>query len=253
MRLALLIPRVSLHRPGGDPLTLLCLSLVVVQVLLSLQGGFPAAMWIYETFGLTRAGVLSGRVWQVGTHPFLHAGWIHLLLNWLVVFLAGGRVFHILGGRGFTGVFAGGVLGGSALHLLFHPATPLGIAGEVSNAPLVGASGGAMALLVAVTTLSPDSRMWPLAVSGKNLARGILLATFVLFLITPGLDVPALGAVGRFLVASGLGSLFEVGHIYHFGGGLAGWLYVKRLLRRPVTLDELRRQRAKREGRLKHG
>ena len=38
--------------------------------------------------------------------------------------MIGGRVYHILGGRGFVKIFFGGVLAGSVLHLLFHPQVP---------------------------------------------------------------------------------------------------------------------------------
>jgi len=244
-----LFPRIRLHRPGWDVLTVTCVVMVVVQGVMAKLGGFPAAMPVYEQFGLAREGLLGGRVWQLGTHALMHGNWFHLTANVLVVYLVGGRVYHILGGRGFAKVFWGGVLVGSVLHLLFHPVQPMG-AGveEIRNAPLVGASAGAMALLLALTTLSPDSRMWPVPVSGKNLGRGLLLASLLLFLLTPGLGVPGFSVVGNWLVAMGQGGIFTMGHIYHLGGGLMGWLYVWRLLRRPVTLEQLQRQRQRREG-----
>lgn len=227
-------------------LTVTCVAMVLVQVVLAAMGGFPAAMPVYERFGLTWAGVKQGQLWQLGTHALVHGNWFHLTLNVLAVYLVGGRVYHILGGRRFVWIFWVGVLFGSLLHLLFHPAQPMGI-GEIQNAPLVGASAGAMALLLAMTSLSPDSRMWPVPVSGKNLGRGLLIGSLVLFLLTPGLGIPGLSAVGAWFVELGQGTIFQMGHIYHLGGGLVGWLYVRRLLGSPVTLKQLKEQRERRE------
>jgi membrane associated rhomboid family serine protease len=45
----------------------------------------------------------------------------------------------------------------------------------------------------------------------------------------------------------GMGAVFAMGHACHFGGGLAGWLYGRWLLRPRVTLERLRRDRKRRE------
>jgi len=247
-----IIPRVSLHRPGFDVLTLLCAVLIVIQVMVEVSGGVMAHIsgGLYETFGLSRPGISSGRVWQLFTHPFLHGSWMHLLLNGLMIFLMGGRVFHILGGRAFAKIFFGGVLAGGLLHVLLQPRFPLGEDGSmIADAPLVGASAGAIALLLALIILSPDSRMWPFMISGRNLGRGLLVATVILFVLTPGLNIPVLSAVGLWLTEkAGLEALFDISHICHFGGGLVGMVYARRLLHSPVSLEQLRRARKRREG-----
>lgn len=246
-----LLPRVSLHRPGLDAVTIVCVTLIAVQVVIEISGGVDLniAGGLYEVFGLNRPGVLAGRVWQFATYPFLHGGWMHLLFNWLIIYLMGGRVSHILGGRAFAKIFFGGVIVGGLLHVVLQPKYPLGEGGPmIAYAPLVGASAGALALLLALTSLSPDSRMWPIMVSGKNLGRGLLVATLILFAFTPGLGIPILSDAGSWLAQSaGLASLFSVSHLCHFGGGLFGMIYVRRLLRSPVTLEELRRARERRE------
>lgn len=156
---------------------------------------------------------------------------------------------HILGARAFAKIFFVGVLVGGMLHLLFYPRYPVGEDFSAAYIPLVGASGGLMALLMVITSLSPDSRMWPIMVSGRNLGRGLLLSTLILFLLTPGLKIPILSGMGKWLVQAGdLGVIFQISHICHFGGGVVGILYARRLLRSPVSLEDLRRARKRREG-----
>ena len=104
-----------------------------------------------------------------------------------------------------------------------------------------------MALLMALVSLSPDSRMWPLMVSGKNLGRGLMFSTLILFLLTPGLKIPILQAVGEWLAFSGgMAPLFQASHICHLGGGMIGMFCAHRLLR-PVSLKDLQRDRKRRE------
>lgn len=246
-----MLPRVRLHRPGVDVLSALCLLLVLVHVVIEISGGVEH--WIrqglYESLGLSRPGILDLSLWQIASHAFLHAGWWHLILNLTMIYLAGAGIHHILGGRAVALIFAGGVMAGSVLHLGLQPEFPIGWEGEPSFIPLVGASGGAMALVLALVTLAPDARVWPLPVSGKNLGRGILLAALLFYFLTPGLGLPGFSSVGRLLVdpnrpESGL--LFRVGHLYHLGGGLLGWYYARRLLR-PISLGDLRRARERRE------
>ena len=249
MRRPSFLPRISLHRPGFDILTLLCLVLLAVHVAVVVGGGETAlvAGGFYESVGLSRPGVLAGKGWQFLTYPFFHGNWPHLLLNWMVIYMIGGRVLHILGARAFTRIFFGGAVGGGLLHVLLFPSYPLGEAITPPHLPLVGASGGMMALLIVLVSLSPDSRMWPLMVSGRNLGRGLMFSTLILFLLTPGLKIPILKAAGEWLAGSGgMAPLFQASHICHFGGGLVGMLYAHRLLR-PVSLKHLQRDRKRRE------
>jgi hypothetical protein len=108
-----------------------------------------------------------------------------------------------------------------------------------------------MALLITLVSLSPDSRMWPLMISGKNLGRGIMLSALILFLFTPGLAFPGLSKVGSWVARDeALGaSLFLISHPCHIGGGLVGLLFTRRLLGKPVSLEELQLDRKKREER----
>lgn len=216
--------------------------LVLLWLPVAAAGGPEQVPWWYHTFGLSRDGFLAGQAWQPLSYGFLHGSTVHLLLNAVVLVLIGGRVEHILGGGPALRIFLLGVLGGGGVHLLLVP-------GGTDTPILVGASGGAMAWLLTLTTLSPESRMWPLPVSARNLGIGLLLASALLAAVNPALGVPGLAAVGRLAESLGLGSIGAIGHACHLGGGIAGWVAGRWILRPRISLESLRRQRELREQR----
>ncbi len=215
-------------------------ALVALYGLVALAGGVDRLEAWYLALGLRRADVLAGRFWQVATHALIHGNGWHVGLNAAMLWLLGSRVERMLGRTGTAKALALGVLGGAFGHLALVP-------GEGASMPLVGASGACMALLLVVTTLSPDSRMFPLPVSGRNLGLGVLLAEGGFALINPDLGIPGLSALGSHLSGMGWGTWFRIGHACHFGGGLAGWLYARTWLRNPVSLADLREQRRRSE------
>ena len=233
----------NLRQIGSSPACWTWVALVLgVQLLVTAAGGQnrqPAWSW-FETFGLNRQEVFSGKIWQVFTYGFLHGGWLHVGLNSLFLLVIGSRIEHMTGHAGIVKATFVGVLGGGVGHLILAPGG--------SNAPLlVGLSGACMALLLLLTTLSPQSRMMPIPVSGKSLGLGILTAELILALIDPSLGLPGFSELGMWLVNHGQGAWFQLGHACHFGGGLAGWMLGKWLLRPRISLKRLRRDRERRE------
>lgn len=208
---------------------------IAIQLAVEISGGTEACGLWFENFGLSREGFLSGKIWQLGSHGMLHGGWPHALLNVLMVLLAGSRIEHVAGRTAMMKCMVSGILAGGLFHLLLGAGL------------LVGLSGGCFALLLLLTTLSPQSRMFPLPLSGRNLGIGILLAALLLALINPDAGVPGFSQAGRVLSDHGMGSWFEMGHACHFGGGIAGWLLGRWMLRPRITLARLRSERAKRE------
>ena len=227
--------------PGSWAWMIGILVLEVLVVLLGGPGQQPAWSW-YEWLGLSRMGILSGKFWQFISYGFLHGDFIHAGVNAVFILLVGSRVEHIAGCGVLTKGLLFGVLGGAVGHLALN-------SGNVNDTLLVGMSGGCIALLLLLTTLSPQSRMMPLPVTGKSLGLGILVAELVLALMDPALAVPGFSVLGTWLVQHGMGHWFRIGHACHFGGGLAGWIYGRWLLRPRVSLKQLERSRARRETR----
>lgn len=181
--------------------------------------------WIFATFGLSREGLLRGQAWQLVSHAFLHGNILHLAINALGLLLIGSRVERIGGAAAVAKVLLAGVLLGGLVQVIAAPAPH-------RDFQLVGISGGFTALLLWLTTVSPESRMAPLPISAKNLGRGIILAE------------------GAFLIGSWFipqGGLQVVAHGCHFGGAIAGWWMGRRMFRPSVTLEGLQRDRARRE------
>lgn len=225
-------PRAVLRAPATC-----CWVLVLtgIHLWLSVAAGPDGMRWWYENLGLSREGTPAGMILRVFTYALLHGGWWHVALNVLFLWFVGSRIEHVAGARVMTRCVFLGIVAGGCGHLL------------LGSGLLVGVSGGCFALLLMHVTLSPDSRMMPLPVSGRSLGAGLLLAALLLALANPELGIPGIGAAGRALVDHGMGSWFEIGHACHLGGGLAGWLYGRWMLRPRVSLERLRRQRAKRE------
>jgi len=216
------------------------LPLVGIHLLMEMQGDPARTNGIYQWFGLQWETFLSGRIWQPLTYGLLHGGTIHLLVNCIGIALLGSRAEHICGAGGFLRVCLLGILAGGVAHLAVSQ-------GGAEAPILVGFSAAVMALLLLLTTLSPDSRMWPLPVRGRSLGFGLLAAEGILALIDPGLGLPWLSEAGQWISRHGGASWFQIAHGCHFGGGLAGVLYGRWMLRNRITLESLRRARERRE------
>ena len=111
----------NLRQLGSSPVTWASVAVILtIQAAVSLAGGQdhqPAWGW-YETFGLSRQGIFSGKVWQIFTYGLLHGGWLHAGGNSLLVLLIGSRIEHMAGGSAVVKALAGGILGGGVAHLL---------------------------------------------------------------------------------------------------------------------------------------
>ena len=233
----------NLRQLKSAPLSWTWAGVVVgIQGLVTLVGGpdqQPAWAW-FVALGLSREGIFAGKIWQVFTYGFLHGSGFHVGMNAVFVLLIGSRIEHVAGRRVLMQAIIFGIFGGGISHLLLAP-------GGVGAALLVGLSGGCISLLLLLTTLSPQSRMMPLPISARSLGLGVLAAEFILAVIDPELGIPGFSSIGKKLGEHGLGSWFQMGHACHFGGGIAGWMLGRWLLRPRITLKRLRRDRERRE------
>ena len=62
---------------------------------------------------LSKEGIESGWVWQLLTYQFMHAGWLHLIVNSWVIIVFGTELERLLGGRRYLALmFSSGIVGG---------------------------------------------------------------------------------------------------------------------------------------------
>ena len=220
-------PRCLSYLPGVDVVSGLVAVLVVVHFLLLLAGGPIGAPWYYQNFALSWGEFSHGKIWQLLTYGLLHSDGLHLVINLLVLWLVGKRVLLILGSRHCLQMMFFGVLAGGLLHLLTGV---LLLRNGYAESNLVGISGACLALLLTLTTLSPNDRFRFLPVSGKNLGLGLIIAELLLWFMHPGLGLPVFSNLGELLVTWGGPGLFRISHACHLGGALAGYLLARRLL-----------------------
>jgi membrane associated rhomboid family serine protease len=191
--------------------------------------------------GLAKPNFLSGDFWQPLTYALIHADWPHLLVNGAAILLFGSKIEHIAGKKTIQLVAITAALAGGLFFLLLSPgASP-------ASQRLVGSSAVCFAFLSLLTTLSPDSRFLPFFVSGRSLGMGVILANLILALLNPDLPTGPLARLGA-QISENIPGLFRISHACHLGGSLAGYFAGRFLLRPRVTIESLRKDREKREG-----
>jgi membrane associated rhomboid family serine protease len=210
--------RVGLPRPARAALYLLILNLVafVGQILLP----DPAA-------GVDRlsqwCGVTVGSFWQPWryvTFQFLHGGIGHIFLNMLVLYMFGSVLERHWGSRRFVTFYlsCGAVAG--LTYVVIGAIRGLG-----AEVPLIGASGGGYAILLACAVLFPHMR--------------IIFFVFPMSMRTAALIIFAIAILSVLGGARAASGAFW-SHVAHLGGaGMAAvWLWVVpnvRGLRRRTT------------------
>ncbi len=214
------------------------LLLLAIQSWVEWRGGYLAVAELYERWGLSPETWRQRHYVSLLTYALLHGSFTHAICNGLMLLFLGARLESWLGGKRVFWLWLGGIVLGGCFH---------GWMSGSSTAVLVGASGAAMALLLCLTTLSPQSRLFPLPLSAGNVGLGVLLSSLILMLLDPDAPVALLAGWGKAIEARWGDDIFRIGHACHFGGALAGWLFARWILRRPVLLEELQASRAKRE------
>jgi membrane associated rhomboid family serine protease len=88
---------------------------------------------------------LSQQPWTIVSAMFVHANFLHILVNMISLYFLGSFLFRAAGERSFLAVFFLGGLTGNALYVLLGP----------SLTPAVGASGAVYALGGALAVIVP--------------------------------------------------------------------------------------------------
>ncbi|MDQ3623499.1 MAG: rhomboid family intramembrane serine protease [Verrucomicrobiota bacterium] len=172
----------------------------VAQLLLESIG---QERWLWDWLALSSQTVEAGRLWVFGSFPFLHDGPLHLLANVIVLYFAGRELEPIVGTRHFLGIYVAGAFAGGITQWLVIP-----------GSPVVGATAGIVAVVLAFTTILPELELCahlffilPVRVRAKRLALLTFAASGILYSV-PGVQTIAVGMLV---------------------GAVVGWFYVKQL------------------------
>ncbi|MGA2141328.1 MAG: rhomboid family intramembrane serine protease [Brevinematales bacterium] len=157
------------------------------------------------------------------TYLFLHGGYLHIIGNMLFLFIFGGNIEDILGHIRFIFFYlAVGACGG-----LFQAALTMG-----TSDPIIGASGAISGVLTAYILLFPNRRILTIIFLGFFIMP-VRIPAFIYITIWIGGQL--LGLASSVLGRSGS----NVAYFVHFGGIIAGFLYIsvqrRSLLRKYYT------------------
>lgn len=177
-------------------------------------------------------GIAHGYFWQLLTYQFMHAGWVHLLLNCWALFVFGRPVEWAVGKSRFLVVyFLSGIFGGllqvMACYLWPHYYFGGGFYEGTFYGGTVGASAGLFGIIASFTMLFPEQPLYML-----------------LFFVIP-LKLRAKTLLAVLLVTTGLGISFprsilggNVAHFAHLGGILCGLAFSRFYFLRSLRLPE---------------
>ena len=196
------------------PVTLVVLVAMAIAYFLQGRVGdvatVPFMLWPLgdHVLGVDASGqeVVAGfRPWQLVTYALMHGNFPHLFFNALALFQFGPAVEQALGGRRFAIYLLVCVVGAGLLQLLV---AALSAADQAR--PVLGASGGMYAVLLAYGMLFPKHRLMlifpPIPMSARTM-------------------VIVFGAMSLLLGVTGAQA--GVAHFVHLGGMLFGWLLIR--------------------------
>lgn len=138
--------------------------------------------------------------WQLITYMFMHGGFWHLFMNMFALWMFGMELENIWGSKKFLTFYITCGIGAGLTNLFLAPLL------TSISLPTVGASGAIFGVLVAFGLMFPDRPIY----------------VYFLFPIRAKYFV----IIFMVLELFSIGSLSNVAHIAHLGGGLVGFVYL---------------------------
>ena len=198
-----------------EKLIYLNVALFICTLLISvLQGLYKGEMnFIMEWFSLDNdINTLFRKPWSILSYGFLHAGFLHILMNMIVLYFIGNLFLEYFTEKQLLNFYILGTLFGGIFFLFSQNYFPLF---EGKSTDLVGASAGISAIFIGITTYMPN---YQIKLRFIGFVKLWYLAAFWI-----GLDI--LGLIG-----SNAG-----GHFAHLGGALFGFIYVSRASNKEIS------------------
>ena len=147
------------------------------------------------------------RPWQLITYMFLHGGLFHIFFNMFALWIFGTAIESVWGTRTFALYYFAAGVGAAIIHMI------------TTGSPVIGASGGVFAILLAFGVMFPNRRIYMLLIP-----VGIPAKYFVII-------------YGVFELMMGISNLQTgIAHFAHLGGMVVGFILI-RLWKLPTDLE----------------
>ena len=172
--------------------------------------------WAVEYLGFNVSQVLR-EPWTIITYMFVHAGFIHVFFNMLMLFFFAPPLEERWGGKEFIKYYTICGIAGALFTLLFGGGT------------IVGASAAVYGVMLAYALNWPDTLIW----------------IYAIFPIKAKYLVLILGAISFFSAFSG--ATDGVAHFAHLGGLVVGYAYLKQGWRVETRLAGLKKRLLRRK------
>jgi membrane associated rhomboid family serine protease len=199
-----------------DKLIYINIAVFVLTLLISVfQGLYKGDInFIFDWFSLDNEySSLLKKPWSIITYGFLHADFLHILMNILVLHFIGNLFIAFFTEKQLLSFYILGTFFGGLLFIFSQNYFPLF---EGKSSVLVGASAGISAIFIGIATYMPN---YELKFRFIGFVKLWYLAAFWL-----ALDVIA-------LIGDNAG-----GHFAHLGGSLFGFLYVTRASNKEINI-----------------
>jgi membrane associated rhomboid family serine protease len=172
--------------------------------------------FIVEWFSLdANFTALLSTPWSIITYGFLHAGFLHILINLIALFYIGKLFIEYFTQKQLLTFYILGTVFGGLLFLVSYTYFPLF---KNQSTILVGASAGISAIFIGIATYMPN---YQLKIRFIGFVKLWYLAA-----IWVGLDI------------LGLAGTNAGGHFSHLGGALFGFLYVRQASNKKTDILE---------------
>lgn len=142
-----------------DVVTKIIIANAVVFFLVNMTDG-PFSDWL-EAFGIMRPDwVWRGEIWRLITATYMHANFMHIFMNMLVLYFIGPLVEHRWGGKQFFFVYTLAGVAGNLVLTVSGAATATGAINFIQpDVYGVGASGSVMGVFGAAAVLYPRAEV----------------------------------------------------------------------------------------------
>ncbi len=198
---------------------------VAVYFIDSFSNPDPRFRFLVNTFALQAHWWEHFEIGNLFTYMFVHGGYMHLLMNMLVLFFIGPTVERTIGSyRFFILYYVSGILGGLGWSLLAKPFFALNEVGQMvlQYPSCVGASGAVMGILGAFGALYPKAQLllWFII----PIRAWLLVLILAIWELHETITTPVIGGIAN---------------AAHLVGGLAGFSYAM-TLKHPHLVHQLK-------------